>query len=76
MKWFNVMLTRNHAHSVKPATTAICTRLMDKTRSGSDTIMTAMMMLCASQINCGQAKYVFINDQQLQLLNLYHDTKE
>ena len=40
---FNVDLARNHGHSVKPATTAIYTPLIDMTPSDPDTITSAMI---------------------------------
>ena len=40
---FNGALARNHGHSVKPATTAIYTPLIDMTPSDPDTIMSAMI---------------------------------
>ena len=62
---FNVALARNHGHSVKPATTAIYTPLIDMTPSDPDTIMSAMIEDQRLTNACGQTITVFTNDQQL-----------
>ena len=62
---FNVALARNHGHSVKPATTAIYTPLIDMTPSDPDTIMAAMIEAQRLTNACGQTITVFTNDQQL-----------
>ena len=56
---FNVALARNHGHSVKPATTAINTPLIDITPSDPDTIMSAMIEAQRLTNACGQT--VFTN---------------
>ncbi len=62
---FNTKLAREHGHSVKPATTAVYTPLIDMIPSDPDTIMTAMVESQRITNECGQAITVFTNDQQL-----------
>lgn len=62
---YNVRISRNQGHSVKSATRAVYTPLIDMTPSDPDTIMSAMIEAQRLTNECGQAITVFTNDQQL-----------
>ena len=68
---FNTRLTREQGQSVKPATRAIYTPLIDMTPADPDTILTAAMTEAQRLTEeCGQSVTIFTNDQQLYTLEV------
>ena len=62
---YNVQLCREREQSVKPATKALYTPLIDMDHADPDTILTAMEEGQRMTNECGQRVTVFTNDQQL-----------
>lgn len=62
---FNTQLAREQNQSIKPATTAMYTPLIDMVPSDPDTMMTAMCEAQRLTNECGQTYTVFTADQQL-----------
>ena len=62
---FNTLLSRQQGHSIKPATIAIYTPLIDMVPSDPDTMMTAMVEAQRLTKVTGQTVTIFTADQQL-----------
>ena len=62
---YNTRKCRNEGHSLKPATSAMYTPLIDMVPSDPSTMMTAMVKAQQLTNRYGQAVTVFTNDQQL-----------
>lgn len=62
---FNTRLAREQGQSLKPATLAMYTPLIDMVPSHPDTMMTAMSEAQRFTVQCGQTFTVFTADQQL-----------
>ena len=62
---FNTMLSRQQGQSIKPATIAVYTPLIDMVPSDPDTMMTAMMEAKRLTEQTGQTITIFTADQQL-----------
>ena len=62
---YNTKLCREEAQTIKPATRAIYTPLIDMDPADSDTMLTAMEEAKRLTYQCGQGVTIFTNDQQL-----------